>query len=360
MALWPPHLLYSVESLVVAPLVASLVLACCAALCLATRHYLAHIIRQPATGNDLLHFCAALCRAHAIPHQRVAAVSELGPALQSAWSLNSHSVVEVTTSRLDNVGHHRSIQAAVSNAVQHALQLVSPARVLAGGWHRPLQLFVDQHCCLSIQGPEHDLSWPVQFTADQVVPDFNLLHLWQGQVLVYMGSLRRAIRLLLTVLLCSADSSSLELQPALRVSSAAFQQYSLPLNLPVTTGAGLQYRQGCLLRLHTDAAAGCSQGIVGVGEVAPLPGKLWMVTRHKHARYKGAVSRPYLCHLLVICAICEMLPRGLPCASASCSISANAEPRSLAGCRSLGAALQCCSFSHLLKDLLRPVYRPAH
>ena len=61
-------------------------------------------------------------------------MSELGPALQSAWSLNSHRVVEVATSRLDNVGHHRSIQAAVSNAVQHALQLVSTARVLAGGW----------------------------------------------------------------------------------------------------------------------------------------------------------------------------------------------------------------------------------
>ena len=90
-------------------------------------------------------------------------MSELGPALQSAWSLNSHSVVEVTTSRLDNVGHHRSIQAAVSNAVQHALQLVSPGQVLAGGWHRPLQLSVDRHCCLSVQCPEHDLFWPVVF-----------------------------------------------------------------------------------------------------------------------------------------------------------------------------------------------------
>ena len=98
-----------------------------------------------------------------------------------------------------------------------------------------------------------------------------------------------------------ADSSSLELQPALRVYSAAFQQYSLPLNLPVTTGAGLQYRQGCLLRLHTDAAAGCSQGIVGVGEVAPLPGKSWMIARHELAHCKGAVSGPDLGCLLFIC-----------------------------------------------------------
>ena len=80
-------------------------------------------------------------------------MSELGPALQSAWSLNSHSVVEVATSRLDNVGHHRSIQAAVSNAVQHALQLVSPGRVLAGGWLRPSAVICGPAVLLAMSNP---------------------------------------------------------------------------------------------------------------------------------------------------------------------------------------------------------------
>lgn len=39
---------------------------------------------------------AGICRAHGVPHQRVAGrPSELEPALRAAWGLNRHSVVEV-------------------------------------------------------------------------------------------------------------------------------------------------------------------------------------------------------------------------------------------------------------------------
>jgi isochorismate synthase / 2-succinyl-5-enolpyruvyl-6-hydroxy-3-cyclohexene-1-carboxylate synthase / 2-succinyl-6-hydroxy-2,4-cyclohexadiene-1-carboxylate synthase / o-succinylbenzoate synthase len=38
---------------------------------------------------------AGMCRAHGIAHQAVRSVEELPRALESAWRLNRHSVVEV-------------------------------------------------------------------------------------------------------------------------------------------------------------------------------------------------------------------------------------------------------------------------
>jgi hypothetical protein len=37
--------------------------------------------------------CAGLCRAHGIPHQKVASAQELLPALQTAWGINRWAAV---------------------------------------------------------------------------------------------------------------------------------------------------------------------------------------------------------------------------------------------------------------------------
>ncbi len=68
---------------------------------------------------------AGMCRAHGIAHQRVSDRPGLHKALQAAWALNSHSVVEVSVDRVFNVEQHRSIQAAVKAAVLRALHTVT-------------------------------------------------------------------------------------------------------------------------------------------------------------------------------------------------------------------------------------------
>ncbi|DBA90081.1 TPA: hypothetical protein ACH3X1_003400 [Trebouxia sp. C0004] len=68
---------------------------------------------------------AGMCRAQGIAHQRVGSLEELSPALQSAWALHRHSVVEVITGRDSNVDQHRQLQAAVQQAVRHAMRLLT-------------------------------------------------------------------------------------------------------------------------------------------------------------------------------------------------------------------------------------------
>ena len=68
---------------------------------------------------------AGMCRAHGIAHQRVSDRPGLQKALQAAWALNTHSVVEVSVDRDSNVKQHRSIQAAVKAAVLRAMRTVT-------------------------------------------------------------------------------------------------------------------------------------------------------------------------------------------------------------------------------------------
>ena len=79
--------------------------------------------------------CAGMCRAHGIAHQRVTERADLRKALQAAWALNKHSVVEVITQRDSNVGHHRSIQERVRQSLLRALRTISAP---AGALHMPL------------------------------------------------------------------------------------------------------------------------------------------------------------------------------------------------------------------------------
>ena len=76
-----------------------------------------------------------MCRAQGIPHQKVSRCEELQPALQSAWALHRHSVVEVITGRDSNVDQHRQLQTAVQHAVKRAIKLLTtPTPGQALGW----------------------------------------------------------------------------------------------------------------------------------------------------------------------------------------------------------------------------------
>ncbi len=70
-------------------------------------------------------WCPGMCRAQGIAHQKVSSLDELSPALQTAWALHRHSVVEVITARDSNVDQHRQLQSAIQQAVQHAMQLLT-------------------------------------------------------------------------------------------------------------------------------------------------------------------------------------------------------------------------------------------
>jgi hypothetical protein len=65
----------------------------------------------------------ALCRAHHVPFQQVSALSDLLPALATAWTLNAPSVIEVVTDRRSNVQVHRDLQAQATAAASRALEL---------------------------------------------------------------------------------------------------------------------------------------------------------------------------------------------------------------------------------------------
>lgn len=67
-----------------------------------------------------------MCRAQGIAHQKVTEAADLQSALQSAWALKRHSVVEVITGRDSNVQQHRQLQASVQQAVHQAAGLLLP------------------------------------------------------------------------------------------------------------------------------------------------------------------------------------------------------------------------------------------
>jgi len=114
---------------------------------------------------------AGMCRAHGIPHIKVASPEELRTALRSAWGLNRHSVIEAVTDREANVIRHREIQAAVKEALSNTFARASSLAVLSsysssvsggGGGHiigaccrryeLPLQRTVTTDAAMSRQG----------------------------------------------------------------------------------------------------------------------------------------------------------------------------------------------------------------
>ena len=179
-----------------------------------------------------------MCRAHGIPHQRVAAIDDLCPALRSAWGSNRHSVVEVVTSRTSNVQRHREVQAAVKQAVGRALALLErhPYSVTAGA------------------------------AAEGALPADSAVAAWPFE---------------------------------LAVDAASYHAYSLPLAKPLTSADAaapdvpgeLPRRRGFLLYVSL-AAGAAGPRAHGVGEVAPLPGL------HAESLQQAEAQLALLCQLL--------------------------------------------------------------
>ena len=69
----------------------------------------------------------SLCRAHGVAHARARSPDEVVAALEAAWKLRQHNVVEVFTDGEANVAVHREVQAVVAAAV-YAARVEAPLR----------------------------------------------------------------------------------------------------------------------------------------------------------------------------------------------------------------------------------------
>ena len=98
---------------------------CSPAISLGRARSVVSIARAGEFGWHGERMAAGMCRAHGIAHQKVSDRQGLQKALQAAWALNTHSVVEVSVNRDSNVEQHRSIQAAVKASVLRALHIVT-------------------------------------------------------------------------------------------------------------------------------------------------------------------------------------------------------------------------------------------
>ncbi|KXZ52491.1 hypothetical protein GPECTOR_9g535 [Gonium pectorale] len=174
----------------------------------------------------------AMCRAQGIPHQKVTASEGLAPALQAAWGLNRHSVVEVITDRTTNVELHRTIQAAALRAAQHVYALAALSSAASSS-------------STSAAAAAAGAPWALNPAPLPAAP--------------------------------------LPTCPSFRLGGIRWRRYQLPLAKPLTTtangaeagdggsGGGLGYREGLLLRVSLSWPDGSPAG-EGLGEVAPLPG----------------------------------------------------------------------------------------
>jgi isochorismate synthase/2-succinyl-5-enolpyruvyl-6-hydroxy-3-cyclohexene-1-carboxylate synthase/2-succinyl-6-hydroxy-2,4-cyclohexadiene-1-carboxylate synthase/O-succinylbenzoate synthase len=150
-----------------------------------------------------------MCRAQGIPHIKVATAADLRTALRSAWALNRHSVVEVTTDRASNVDRHRQIQRAAQAAMAAALPLLQLWQSAGPAGLAPT---TDPDAMMPLSSASAGGLWE----APAALPSFGA-----------------------------------------RIEAASYQPYSLPLARTLTTSAGeAMHRHGFLLRV---AVAGPSR-----------------------------------------------------------------------------------------------------
>lgn len=167
---------------------------------------------------------------------------------------------QVFTSRTDNVGHHRTIQAAVRAAVSHALQLATrldgpQASVTAT--QPALQPSAPVPSSLSSTAGHNSIgersgsngSGPASFSAAG-----------DGS-----GPQQRAPGMPLPPLPGAPQPPY-----ALRLHALSLSGFQLPLAAAVTTGAGGATRSGLLLEVQWQAAGG--RHGTSYGEISPLPG----------------------------------------------------------------------------------------
>ena len=148
------------------------------------------------------------------------------------------------TSRTDNVGHHRTIQAAVGAAVSKALQLA---------------LALDEPHVLSAAHVPCSAGAAMQPYSDGSSSSSNGSFGAGGSG-------------------CSPEQPVHDQRPAapqppytVRLTALSLSSFQLPLAAPVTTGADSATRDGVLLEVRWRSAGGRSG--TAIGEVSPLPGR---------------------------------------------------------------------------------------
>ncbi|GLC45490.1 hypothetical protein PLESTM_001741500 [Pleodorina starrii] len=218
----------------------------------------------------------AMCRAQGIPHQKVNSPEALVPALQAAWGLNRHSVVEVITDRTTNVDLHRRVQAAALRAAQHCHWLTTKLEAAA----ETTAAAADEAAAMAATSPS-------LLSSASALPTHITHTTHTTQTTTTSGGVSS-----------SSSSSSSGGSCPLTVGELHWRRYRLPLARPLTTtttttnksssglaaagsGAGtgsggggevgLGDREGLLVRLVLRRPDGSVAG-EGVGEVAPLPG----------------------------------------------------------------------------------------
>lgn len=151
-----------------------------------------------------------LCRAHHLPHTSVTDTADLLPALQTAWALNASSIVEITTSRSDNVSIHRALQSQCTAAAWKALN-----------WNLH---FLEA----SPSNPPVTITPPSEAAVMNTVTS----NAW--------------------------------------IECVSVREMTLPLRKPVTTGSTCSHRSGSTVIVHLRTASG--ELLEGSGEASPLPG----------------------------------------------------------------------------------------
>lgn len=157
------------------------------------------------------------------------------------------------TSRTDNVGHHRTIQAAVRNAVSKALRLAT----LLDGPPTPTPTAA---ACIPSTQPA------VATSAAQAAASSG--HKGSGGF-AYNGPGGNGSG----PLQAPGASQAAAAQPpyTVRVNALSLSCFQLPLAAAVTTGSGGATRNGLLMELRWRAAN--ARGGRALGEISPLPGE---------------------------------------------------------------------------------------
>ena len=198
-----------------------------------------------------------LCRAHHIPFQRVTDPNGLQPALQTAWSLNAPSVVEVITDRSTNVEAHRCIQRACNSATRRTLECLLPTLPYAASYHNVSSTVHERSSAPHSETQQNGMTdvaagipdTGVSLSISEHDSDRQVIsqHASSSGQLLYDASLQHVV-----------------------VEDLTWRPFQIQLAKPVTTGANSGIRSGFIVTIRISVAG--SVHVTAHGEVAPLPG----------------------------------------------------------------------------------------
>ncbi|MEW5311202.1 MAG: hypothetical protein WDW38_002937 [Sanguina aurantia] len=220
-----------------------------------------------------------MCRAHGIPHQRVATAADLPSCLASAWALNRHVVVEVTTQRSTNVQIHRTIQASVLQAFQKAHASLVDTSPSAHHQHASHSMALDRASHSMASG--HASNGASNGTGPHgdtraAASDSTFIERAESAGGVSRAAVSGGVPSAATRQLVNGRGEGSRLRPEVHVRDLTWGRFSLPLLQPLTAaaagrdGSGHGVREGFIVHVTLAGADGSVWS--GSGEVSPLPG----------------------------------------------------------------------------------------